>query len=86
MAIPIIRGDRETVAMGEDLPRALQQLEDVAERYGLSFKLICNYCLTRYQSPGDPMPYVIGDNSRTDTKYTLTCACKRRVYEVVQKH
>jgi hypothetical protein len=75
VAIPIINASVETEHWTADEMKIVERCDDILRHRSMQMAIICEDCFY-----GGRPPKVVGDNRRQSNTFTLTCACKRRIY------
>lgn len=76
MAIPIINSGVEHESWTADEMKIVERCDSLLRDRGMQMAIVCENCFYHGQNPK-----VTGDNKRTDNRFALTCACKRRIYQ-----
>jgi hypothetical protein len=75
VAVPIINSAIEHEAWTADEMKIVERCDDILRHRSMQMAILCEDCFYA----GRP-PKVVGDNKRDSHHFSLTCACKRRIY------
>lgn len=75
VAIPIINSSIEEEAWTADEMKIIERCDDLLRHRDLQMAILCEPCFYSGRNPK-----VTGDNKRYSSNFSMTCACKRRIY------
>jgi hypothetical protein len=75
MAIPIINPSLTQEAWTADDMKLIERCDDLLRKRSMQMVILCEDCFYSGRNPK-----VVGDNKRYGSTFSMTCACKRRVY------